>query len=201
MTFEVQQNRWDQTIRRASGSIGPGSRVSETLGELFPVFDVENLPLELMLLSGWTLGQGVGDKIAVAARFSKVQLFNPATSGKLIVLTRVDLTTSAAQLLRYSLAETALALDTGNVVARDTREGITGAGVGQMRTEDTPGGVAAFGQFFLTTNVSFPFTEPHGLFVLAPGTGITFSCTTANTTLRGNFLWRERVALESELNI
>ena len=199
MTYEVQQNRWDQTVRRASGSIGPGSRVAETLAELFPTFDVENLPLELMLLSGWTLGQGVANKPAVAGRFSKIQLFNPAQSGKLIVLTRLDLFSNSTSTVRYSLAETALTLDSGNVVARDTREGITGAGVGQMRTDDTAGGVAAFGEFITQANISFLFENLDGLFVLAPGTGITFSQSIVNKSLLGNFLWRERVALQSEL--
>lgn len=198
MTFEVQQNRWDQTIRRTSGSIGPGSRVAETLAELFPVFDVENLPLELMLAAGWTLGQGVSDQPGVAARFSKISLFNPDASGKLIVPTRIDLL-GTAQRIRYSLAETALANSTGNVVARDTREGITGAGVGQMRNEDTAGGVSQFGQLTLAQDINFTFENLNGLFVLAPGTGITFSCTIANTLLSGNFMWRERVALQSEL--
>ena len=50
--FEVQQNRWDQLIRRVSGSIGPGSRVSETLSELLPVMDVERVPGELLRLMG-----------------------------------------------------------------------------------------------------------------------------------------------------
>lgn len=199
MTFEVQQNRWDQTIRRTSGSIGPGSRVSETLGELFPVFDIENLPLELMLAAGWTLGQGVADKIAVVGRFSKIQLFNPAGSGKLIVPTRIDLSVNVGINCEYSLAEAALAVDVGNVVARDTREGITGAGVGQMRIDDTAGSLSPFGQFVVQGSVTFTFTDANGLFVLAPGTGIALGASVANRNIVGNFLWRERVALQSEL--
>ncbi len=48
MGQELQQNRYDQLIRRVGGIIGPGSKVVEALGELFPVIDVENVPGELL---------------------------------------------------------------------------------------------------------------------------------------------------------
>ncbi len=199
MTFEVQQNRWDQTIRRASGSIGPGSRVAETLAELFPTFDVENLPLELMLTAGWTLGQGVTDQTAVVGQFSKGQLFNPADSGKLIVVERIDLFSNTTQVIEYSLAETPLTTSVGNIVARDTREGIIGAGVGQARQETSVSSLVQFGMFIVNVNENFPFFMERGLFVLAPDSGITFGCQAADKNLVVNFMWRERVALQSEL--
>lgn len=202
MTYEVQQNRWDQTIRRASGSIGPGSRVAETIAELFPMFDVENLPAELLFLSGWILGQGAEQRTAVVAERSLIQIFNPVDSGKLTVLTRVDLTTSnvIGQQVRFGTTTTALALDVGNVIPRDTRAGIIAPLVTQVRSQTQPGNFGRFGLIHIVTGQNQTLEDQNGIVVLAPGTGWTVATTVVNSELTASFFWRERVALPSELN-
>lgn len=201
MTFEVQQNRWDQLVRRASGSIGPGSRVGETLSELFPVLDVENVPVELMLLSGWRLGMGTANLPASAADLNQIQLFNPEDSGHLVVPTHVLLHNAGTtrQFIESNFSTTALADNVGNVVFRDTRLGVASGTVTQVRTVQQPGGLPSIWQVIVSPNENFILENLNGLCVLAPGTGYNWANTVINEQFAVSFLFRERVALESEL--
>jgi len=197
---EIQQNRWDQLIRRAANVVGGGSQVNDTLNELFPTLDVENLNAELAILSGWRLAFGSSSLGGLAANFNIFQLFNPAASGMLVVVERVDMRVSSTQTIEYALSTTALADFTSNRAYRDTRTGITDIPVAQPRDAQTPGNLPTFGQLALTNAVTFTFTDAKGLFVLAPGTGISFGTTVANIGMSCNWLWRERVAEPAELN-
>jgi len=201
VTFEVQQNRWDQTIRRASGSIGPGSRVAETLAELFPVFDVENLPAELLFLSGTRIGMGVGILQPNVAFTSKVQLFNPAESGHIITVTKALIVVPLAGAeIRAAVSEPALLTDAGGAQLRDTRVGVSVPSVGQIRTEQVVTSIVPSWNFNVAENVPYTLEDENSLAVLAPGTGYTIGTRLINRALTVNFFWRERAVLESELS-
>ncbi len=197
---EIQQNRYDQLIRRVANIVSPGSMVNDALNELFPMIDVENLNAELALLTGWRLGFSSTAQNALAANQNLVQLFNPADSSLLVVLERADFRNSVSQIIEYGLATAALTNFTANQAMRDTREGILTSPVAQLREVQQVASIAAFGQFLLQADVTFTMEEKAGLFVLAPGTGITFSTTVVNTTSLIQFLWRERLAEPAELN-
>jgi len=196
---ELQQNRYDKLLRRVGGLIGAKSMVNDALGELFPMIDVETLNAELGLLSGWRLGFSSQSAAASAGDQNLIQLFNPADSGMLVVLERADFRNSVSQIIEYGLATTGLANFTANHALRDTREGILVQPVGQVRDVQQVASIASFGQFLLQADVTFTMEEKAGLFVLGPGTGVTFSTTVVNTTSLIQFLWRERVAQASEL--
>lgn len=200
MTNEVQQTRWDQLIRRVSGSIGPGSRVAETLAELFPVIDVENLPSELLLLAGWRLAYGGALLAPSVGNNQHVQLFNPADSGQLISATFAYVTSDTAQRIEWDMEVVAIASAGGGEKFRDTRLGTIGGPTGQIRNATTAAGLPVVGSFFVQAGVTFLFAMPNDLCVLAPGSGITIATTTFNTELQVSFNWRERIALEAELN-
>jgi len=174
--------------------------VNDALNELFPVIDVENLNAELSRLSGWRLGIGAIQQNALAANFNLCQLFNPVGSGMLMVLERVDYRSGVAQNIRYGSTATALTNGTAANVLRDTREGILVQPVGQVRDVQQVGGFATQGILVCEAAVSFPLQDKYGLYVLAPGTGVTFAATTLNTTTTTSFQWRERVAEPAELN-
>jgi len=197
---ELQQNRYDQLIRRVGGIIGAGSKVSEALSELFPVIDVERVPIELLFLAGTSLGQGSSLQPGVAANLNHSQLFNPAGSGQLLTLTSVIISTEGSEVVEYTTTETPLTTDVGNVIPRDTRAGLTAPIVGQVRTVTQVAGLPGIGQILIQNAASFVFEPPGGLFVLAPGTGVTFADTVLNRDFRVNYMWRERVATEAELN-
>lgn len=199
MPFEVQQTRWDRIIRRVSGSIGPGSRVGETLSELFPVLDVERVPAELLILGGWRTGMGAQQLVATAAETSKIQLFNPVDSGHLVVLTRVDFATTSTQTVETTITNIALADLVGGNIFRDTRAGLFLSGVAQIRSESTAAGLAPTWIARSLANVNNTISDENGVAVLAPGTGFSIAPNVTNQFILAAFFWRERPAEESEL--
>ena len=200
MTFEVQQTRWDRIIRRASGSIGPGSRVSETLSELFPVLDVERVPGELLLLGGTQVAMGASFTAAAVALIPGSMVRNPGGSGNLITITQVAIASGSVQ--RGVAGVTLNTFPTAGVqTIRDTRRGPAGKPVGQVLSDNAlvPGPI--FFRFLLDGVTTFVLKDDNGVAVLAPGTAFAVGGTTANTDLSVGWMWRERPAEESELSL
>lgn len=196
---ELQQNRYDKLLRRVGGLIGAKSMVNDALGELFPQIDVETLNAELGLLSSWRLGFSSIVFAASAGDLNHAQLFNPADSGTIVVLERVDMLDALAQPIRFGLATAGLTNFTANQALRDSREGILVQPVAQVRDVQQVAGIAQFGTITMQAAVTFTLEEKLGLFVLGPGTGLTFATTFVNTDSVFSFFWRERVAEASEL--
>ena len=201
MTYEVQQNRWDSLIRRVSGSIGPGSRVSETLSELFPVLDVERVPGELLVLGGTLIAQGAENRLGAGGQFAHVQLFNPAASGKLITVTQAIVTSSVAQRIRWGNVNVALGTQTNVDRFRDTRLGLLERPVGQIRNASLATVVQDTGAVEVLADTPLFLKDENSLAVLSPGFGFEFSAGTVATTIFLTFYWRERAAEASELSI
>jgi len=197
---EIQQNRWDQLVRRVAGVVAGGSQVNDTLNELFPTIDVETLNAELGLLSGWRLAFGSTVQTQLAANLNHSQIFNPVGSGQIVVLERVDLFSATAQRIEFVLALTGLASFTSNPNLRDSRVGITTGPIAQLREVQQVGGLPQVGIATIEAGVTFTINEKLGLFVLAPGTGVTFATTIVNSSFNISYLWRERVAQPAELN-
>ena len=200
MTYEVQQTRWDRIIRRVSGSIGPGSRVSETLSELFPMIDVEQIPGELLLLGGTQMAMGQINQAALAANFTQAQLLNLGDSGNLITITQIRVSSSTAQLCRFGPTLTAFTI-AGAQAIRDTRRPPAEAPVGRVRGDRL---VAAGPNFFtgqLNGTDDLVLQDPNGIAVISPGAGFIVSAGLVNTNLICSFLWRERPAEQSELSL
>ncbi|MEE8606213.1 MAG: hypothetical protein V3S55_01305 [Nitrospiraceae bacterium] len=201
MVHEVQQTRWDRLVRRVSGSIGPGSRVSETLSELFPTLNVEDLPLELLALGGTHLAVGSSNRAAVAAVFQVSELFNPVDSGSLITLMYLQANSSDTSLV-MGLTDGAFTTNNPTTVGfADGRLFGVATPVGQVRDE-TAGAAGVvnwrlFGNQFLD-NI---FAPPKGIAVLSPGTGWSVSTTVVNKSLEVGYVWMERPAEQSELSL
>jgi len=198
---EIQQNRYDQLLRRVTGSIGPGSRVSESITELFPMIDVENIPPELLVLAGWdaafrgtAITAGPGDENAS-------QLFNPVGSGKLIVLTKVYIRASNLTRLNFAMTHTPLASSNGFGGHRDNRAGdiVSSAAVGNTRIE-TGLVINAGGAIDISTQATEILEDVNGIAILSPGDGWTIGALTPAITLIVSYFWRERTAESSELN-
>ena len=201
MTYEVQQTRWDRLIRRVSGSIGPGSRVSETLSELFPVLDVERVPGELLLLGGTRLGTASFPVQATITEFPGAQIENPANSNAIITVTKVMLSADGAGTFLWSTvnAQLATALPTASRL-RDTREVFPVQPVGLLRISTALAApVDSIGRAILIGNRVLELTSENGLAILAPGERFTVGHDTANTLLEAAFFWRERPAESAEL--
>jgi len=197
---EIQQNRWDQLVRRVAGLIGPGSKVNNTIGDLFPMLDVENLPPELYVLGGTGLAFRSTDTTAASGQENASQLANPAGSGKLLTVTTVIIEMSAADIVALSLVIAELAVSNGFGAFRDRRvEGPGGsAAVGNLRTEDGVIVLPGLG-VKVVMNVPFTITDPNGICVLAPGDRLTVGTQSLARRLIVSYFWRERVAEQSEL--
>ena len=198
---EIQQNRWDRLVRRAANVVGGGSQVNDTLNELFPVLDVENVPGELLALMQTDLGFCSAALAGVAAQRNHHQLFNPVGSNALIVVTTVTFqsTGTAVVMFRFSNFIGALGTLAGNERRRDTRAGTLASIVAQQRTatDITNGGLDYRVQGIGSGSTTL--TDPNGIAVLFPGTGLTISAEETNTGTTVSFMWRERVFEPAEL--
>lgn len=197
---EIQQNRYDQLIRRVADLKGPGSKVSWALGDLLPVIDIENVRNELLVLMGTRLAWG-GDSLAAGAagEFNHIQVANPAGSGFLVSLDKVLLRTDASQDFQVNI-EANLQPDPATVapVFTDTRVATEGT-VGKVFTGTDM--LTQAGQIEIAkrnVNSSLIVELP---VVLSPGFALTITNGTAATELLCYFFWRERAAQPSELNI
>lgn len=199
MTFEVQQTRWDRIIRRVSGSVGPGSRVSETLSELFPVIDVERVPGELLVLGGTRLAVGATDLAGAAGESARTQVFNPLDSENIITVTTVVLSVSSTQTVRIAMHSAALTTGIGTETFRDSRLGTVPVPVGQMRQDSTIALTDANSLFRCEADTYNLLHDENGLAVLSPGFGYEIGLTNNATRIIVTYMWRERPAEPSEL--
>ena len=196
---EIQQNRWDRLVRRVAGIVGGGSQVNDTLNELFPTIDVENVPGELLALANMRLGMVSGRLAASVAEFNHHQIFNPANSGTLIVITQVAAFSDAGDTVwRFSNFQPALATLAGNERPRDTRRGVLAELTGQHRTDQT---AASGGLDFRVRSLALDTVfvkDDNGISILFPNTGLTVVSQVLNQDSTVAFMWRERAFEPSE---
>lgn len=202
MTSDLQQTRYDKLVRRVGGIIGPGSKVSEALPELFPTLDVENVPGELLILMGTRIAFGGGSVGPTVGQSGSGQLFNPADSGKLITITNVIASSRLnAGPIRWGLTGVAFPLHLATQVYRDTREGFVGLPSGQIRTQDAVALASGTNQSDLNSRDPLYLNDPNGICVLTEGTGFEIGTASQNAQFFFSISWRERDALSSELNL
>ncbi len=198
---ELQQNRYDQLMRRVGGLIGPGAKVAEVLSELFPTLDVERVPGELLALQGTRIGLDSASVIGSAGEFATIQLFNPLDSGNLVTVSQVGISSSANQTVVYGLVSTPIAIKPNTGRPRDSRFTILSPLVAELRNESLGVVAPAVGRMQLPVDDEKYFTDTNALAVLTPGFGFQFAAGTVATRIRVTFFWRERPAQKSELNL
>ncbi len=195
----VQTARHDGLLRRLFSIKGGGSLMAETLGDAFPVIQLEGGPVELLKLAGWELGMGGLQSTSPVAQTNAMQILNPAGSGKLVVPTTFIVGANAASTAFLGLTDVVLA--TASVGRqRDTREGVTARTAAILRTGNAA--VAPIGamRVRIQNAIDRTFEESVGLAVLAPGTALTFVTIATNIQLGFGCIWRERTAEPSELS-
>lgn len=194
---DLQQARYDQLVRRVGALYGGGSKVVEVLPEVFPVLELEGTTPELLALSGWRTAWQSTERLSTGINLSTSQLFNPAASNQLVVITRVDLLVDPAAVVQAQVVDTVLAAGVSGLF-RDSRFGVPRSTVAQASSLD--GGTTGGGlRYLLQIDVNFSIRDDNGICVLAPGTGMQFGTTGPATKLLVNYWWRERQAQESEL--
>ena len=201
MTDEIQQTRYDQLMRRVAGIIGPGSKVGTVVSELFPMIDVERVPGELLFLMGTRMGFSAASLTAAAGQTSKLQLFNPDESGKLITVTSMWIGSDATQILTFGLESAARGAAIGPGEFRDTRGSPGEPTSAVVNFELSAPTVTGTARIPVIANESTKIDDENGVAVLQPGTGLTVSPLVQVTRIDVTFFWRERVAEKSELNL
>ena len=195
---EIQQNRYDALLRRVCDLKGPGSKVNDALGELFPVLEVEDLTTELLALGGWRLAWQSTERPAVAAKNSASQLRNPAGSGALVVVTELQINTTSDQKFQVEVSTTLFGTPVAGLF-RDARFGIPRGTAALVSSADD---VAVGGGLRLQTitNRERTIRDDNGLVVLTPGTALNIGTVSDTVLMTVNYFWRERIAEPSELS-
>jgi len=122
----------------------------------------------------------------------------PACTG-LVTITSVLISTNATLVIRMLHRPIAEATQQLSVQTRDTRIGINVRPTAQLRTDSNVAILGGDGEFRIGANSPLLLSDPNGISVLAPGTGLTFSSSSVASQLTVTFYWRERVAEASEL--
>ena len=201
MTSEIQQNRYDQLIRRVGGIIGPGSKVAEVITELFPMIDVENVPSELLILGGTRVCMGGGTITGAVGESPKTQLFNPDGSSMLVIIERIVISTNASNIVRWGRSNAVFGTDIATAVFRDTRNPVFNRPIAQVRTLSAVALASATNQVRINQLTELSVESPNDVVILSPGEGFEIGVATTNTAIYFGFTWRERVAESSELNL
>ena len=197
----INQNRYDQLLRRVANLQGPGSKVNDVLTELFPMFDVENMPGELLLLAGTRIAHGGGTIVSGAATAPTVQLFNPAESGHLVTITGVRVAFTATSTVRWGVQPIARGVVAATQIFRDSRRPLTASPVTQVRQEAVAALAAGTNQTRILANTPFLLEDENGVAVLAPGGGFEIGSGAGVNTIFYSFYWRERATEPSELKL
>jgi len=199
VTNEIQQTRYDRLLRRVAGIIGPGSKVSEVLTELFPTIDVENVPSELLILAGTKTAFGGGTITGAAGEAPKAGLFNPLGSNTIITLTDVwHISQSNNNIVRWGINTNELN-PISTQVFTDTRNPIAQLPVGRVGTASAVALANATGQMQLDSETIFHLEGKNDVAILRPGIGFEIGQTIVASTMKFTFYWRERPMETSEL--
>lgn len=196
---EILQSRYDQLLRRVADLKGQGSKVSDALTELFPMIDVENVPTELLVLSGTRMTMGFVAETAQGGTFSQAMLRVAGLTGVVATIHALGIFTPTAQSIGIGPSLNTLST-AGAEAFTDTR--VFGAPtVGKVLSERLAAAGPTFFQLEANGTDGLIFYPPKGFAVVTPGAAFSVTTLTGATAIDVSFLWSERVAQPSELNL
>jgi hypothetical protein len=192
---EILAARFNRVLTRIFAMVGQPAPAPVLNDVVSPGITLESDRAEWKFHSGEKLSGNQASLGAVAAQFGKIQLFNPAGSGILVIVDRIEVALGVPDAVAFYVYNTAFATLANAPVALDTRW--VGPPVVQTRTlsDGTQPGSNWFSAFVLA-NALLIYDQP---VILAPGTGIYATTITANELIRTSYIWRERVAETGEL--
>jgi len=194
----LQTARLENFIRRWGSIKGPGSVLSETLGDVFPVLDLENLSPENYLPAGWYPFMIFATAVGVAAQLTGVSVINPANSGSILVVDEVRIRAQSAGTVTFGSAQP-LFTAVANSTQRDTRSAPF-SGVARIGADVNVAAVELGLIVRVAATVDTVVTLPHGVAILAPNSQLAVVASAANIDLTVGFSGRVRVAEPSELS-
>ena len=163
------------------------------------MIDVENVPAELLLLSGSRLCSGTASLAANAGFFGQLFLRNPANSGVIARLMVIEIIISAQTVFFGPTQNSSVAL--GGEAFLDTR--VFGEGT-TLKLEGNNNFLAPnvnFWQQRSLLDLTLSYRPPVAISVIAPGAAFSFGPALANQSITASWMWIERTAEPSELNL
>lgn len=193
-TVRITNGATAQTVKHFYGTGDAGSRRTSGLVRIDGSSDVSVIDGEKSrsLLGG--AYEGAPGILAAAAVFPRAQLWNPAGSGKNLIVTDVAITTGVASGFTLYAKNTALA----TLVAGQTASKKLGAAVSltEARVENAAASdVPAFGRLAVLTTAAGVVIQlrPKAPYVVPPGFGLSLEGSTQNVTLNSVFDWFEEL--------
>ena len=194
----LQTARLENFVRRWGSIKGPGSVLSETLGDVFPILDLENLTPENDLPAGWSRVAGTGTVTGGVAQTGAVQLINPTDSRSLLVITKIIIQ-AGAQTFGLAIADpfTPTLIATRHLDSRSTQD-FNGSAV--IAVDTNAAGV--LGQFLIDTEAQIDreVENLNGIAILSPGNAFQVLAGATNALIAVTFFARVRLAEPSELS-
>lgn len=195
----LQTARLENFVRRWGSIKGGGSVLSESLGDVFPVLDLENLTPENQLPAGWSLTQRFITVVGIAAQLTGVSVINPADSGAIVVVDKILVQSNTSQNFTYGVDLPLFTVVT-TFQNQDTRSSNQQNGSMVMGGNANVGAAFGGGFFRALANVTFILEAPNGLAVLAPGGQFGVAGATVQTNITMSAFGRVRLAEPSELS-
>lgn len=195
----IQDPRLNEGLIRRFG-MKQDAPAPQLAGEVQTGFDIGALPLELRYLFGYFCAGGHGYAPAVAGQNCGAELYNPANSGRLIVVNQFWVEAQAAANYRLGIINVGIAGAGGSTTSRkwrDTR--ITGVPVAYFLANGQTAAITAGEEIWnesITTTVPTVFYDVCTLF---PGYGLIARSDTVNQQIKASAFWTERYPLPSEI--
>jgi hypothetical protein len=165
--------------------------------------DVEALPVELRFLLGWHLYQVTVQQLASVANTSGVQVRNPLLSGAVAVLTSVQISVGAGEVVGISQTFGGVTPDLTNVGTGqrvDSRAKVNSTLVPSSFAPVVDLAGLIFTQPIVITNPYEFLNKEYDAIPMFPGHTIRITGVAPNTDLRVHFKWRERPIEEGEVS-
>jgi len=164
------------------------------------MIDVENVPAELLLLAGSRLCMGRAFLLAGGpAFFSTMLLRNDARTGVVARLIHINVSSSSGQLVMGPTTNSDTLL--GGEAFADTRVFGEGTALKIQGSNNNLVFGSAFWNPATDASARYVWEPPAAIAVIAPGAAFSVSNQTADLGITVSWLWIERQAQPSELNL
>jgi len=195
----LQTARLENFVRRWGSIKGGGSVLSETLGDVFPMLDLENLSPELQAVAGWIPYVVFGTVIGDAGDLGAIQIGNAPGSEVIATVDKVIVNTVVAQAVTWGQS-TALLNVVGNVRNRDSRSPGVFSGFVTIRALTSGTLAETSGIIRTVAGVDREYEYKDALAILGPNSAFTLVESVVAESLTVTFFGRVRLAEPSELS-
>lgn len=196
---ELGQGRFNKGLTSYFVLKGANTAVPQVAPEIQPVFGLADPPMDFRWLAGEYSWGRAFFIAAVAARFSRSKLRNPAGSGALVLVDQIIFSTATA----CAFAISSIAIDATNLAVTLTGlplDGRQNTGAGSTAVPSAADAATSLGGGTAFVNCqAFDTRVLEGGWVINPGSALQVDCEDANVASLISWRWRERPVDQNEL--